>query len=247
MSTSLSRQTPPRERTLNQAAIGGAAIALGFFTIITLIGQWSSFMTAITAILNQIGKWLGAVAPSDSNTYWYMARSAGIVAYLLLWMSVASGILVSDKIINEWVKPAAVFELHKFASILALIVGAFHGLILLGDTYMNFNLLDIVIPFKSAYQPFWVGLGILGLYLMAILVASFYVKKRIGHRAWKLLHFTSFGVWIMTSLHGIVAGSDTSTMLAKLMYTIAIVSVGYMLTYRIIEAKSKQPASVKAH
>lgn len=131
---------------------------------------------------------------------------------------------------------------------MALILGAFHGVILLGDTYMNFSLLDILIPFKSPYQPFWVGLGILSLYLMAILVVSFSFQRRIGYRAWKLLHLTSFGVWIMTSLHGIFSGSDSSSLLVKLMYTVAIVSVGYLLTYRIVEAKSsKQSAPAKLH
>jgi len=245
MSTSVSRQHPTREITLTNAVVGGIAVAFGLMTIMIVTGQWPTASTAVSNILVQIGRWLGAAPAADSRVYWYMARSAGIVAYLLLWGSVAGGILVSNKLLNSFVKPAAVYEVHKTLSILALIVGMFHGFILLGDTYMNFSVLDLLIPFHSSYQPFRVGLGILGLYLSAILVASFYIKKRIGQRAWKLLHYTSFGVWVMTSLHGIVAGTDTQSVLMKMLYTVAIVSVGYLLTYRIFMEKESVPARAR--
>ncbi len=245
MSASLSRPRPTRETTLANSIVGGIAVGFGIMTIMIITGQWQTASTAVSNILVQIGRWLGAAPAADSRVYWYMARSAGIVAYLLLWGSVAAGIAISNKLLNGLVKPAAVFEVHKTLSILALIVGMFHGFILLGDTYMNFSVLDLLIPFHSAYQPFWVGLGILGLYLTAILVASFYIKKRIGQRAWKLLHYTSFGVWIMTSLHGIAAGTDTQSVLMKMLYAVAIVSVGYLLTYRILAEREPVPARAR--
>jgi predicted ferric reductase len=245
MSTLLSRPQPKREITLANSIVGGIAVAFGLMTIMVVTGHWQAASSVVSNVLVQIGRWLGAAPAADSRVYWYMARSAGIVAYLLLWGSVAAGIAISNKLLNGLVKPAAVFEVHKTLSILALIVGMFHGFILLGDTYMNFSVLDLLIPFHSPYQPFWVGLGILGLYLMAILVGSFYIKKRIGQRAWRLLHYTSFGVWIMTSLHGIAAGTDTQPVLMKMLYAAAIVSVGYLLTYRIFMAKGAVPARAR--
>jgi predicted ferric reductase len=245
MSVSLSRPRPTRETTFVNSIVGGIALAFGIMTILIVTGQWQTASTVVSDILVQIGRWLGAAPAADSRVYWYMARSAGIVAYLLLWGSVASGIAISHKILNGFVKPPVVFEIHKSLSILALIVGMFHGFILLGDSYMNFSVLDLLIPFHSPYQPFWVGLGILGLYLTAILVASFYIKKRIGQRAWRLLHYTSFGVWIMTSLHGIAAGTDTQSVVMKVLYAVAIVSVGYLLTYRIFMEKEPVPARAR--
>jgi hypothetical protein len=244
MSTSLTQPRPTREFTLTNSIVGGIAVAFGLMTIVIAAGQWSAVSTAVSSVLIQIGHWLGTAPAADSRVYWYMARSAGIVAYLLLWGSVAGGILVGNKLLNGLVKPAAVYEVHKTLSILALIVGMFHGFILLGDRYMNFSLLDLLIPFRSPYQPFAVGLGILGLYLTAILVASFYIKQHIGKRAWRLLHYTSFGVWIMASLHGIMAGTDTPSIVIKMMYAVAIVSVGYLLTYRIFV--EKEPVRARA-
>lgn len=245
MSNSTTRPQPARA---NDLVLTGAAIALGLLTAIIITGQASGAHAVITNVLTQISRGLGATAATDSRVYWYMSRSAGVVAYLLLWGSVAWGIMISSKFLDGVVKPPVVFELHKSMSILAMIVGMFHGLILLGDTYMNFTALDILIPFKSAYQPFWVGLGILGFYLLAMLVASFYIKKHLGHRTWRLLHYSSFAMWVMTTLHGLAAGTDTSTVLMKVLYTAAVVSVGYLLTYRIATAKSLKstPAPVRA-
>ena len=248
MSASLSQTRPTRDRsrdiTLTHSIVGGIAVAFGLMTIMIVTGHWQAASTAVSNVLIQIGHWLGAAPAADSRVYWYMARSAGIVAYLLLWGSVAGGILVGNKLLNGLVKPPVVYEVHKTLSILALIVGMFHGFILLGDSYMNFSVLDLLIPFHSPYQPFAVGLGILGLYLTAILVASFYIKKRIGQRTWRLLHFTSFGLWIMTSLHGIMAGTDTQSSVTKMMYAVAVVSVGYLLTYRIFV--EKEPVRAQA-
>jgi predicted ferric reductase len=248
MSTSTSRALPERTKTTRDTVIAGSAVALGFLSAVALSGQLQGASTAITNTLTQISQWLGASAALDSRVYWYMSRSAGIVAYLLLWASVMAGIGISSKLFNDFVSPQTTNEFHKFTSILAMIVGAFHGLILLGDSYMNFSLFDILIPFKSAYQPFWVGLGILGFYLMAMLVGSFYIKKRMGYRTWRLLHYSSFAMWIMTTLHGVLAGTDTSTVLMKVVYTAAVVSVGYLLTYRIATAKSltKAPGRTQA-
>ena len=243
MTTTYSRSLPAASNQRLGALISGGAIGLGVLTALVIGSQLTGAAATLGTVLTQINQWLGASVAANSQVYWYMARAAGVVAYLLLWGSVAWGILVSSKLVNDWVKPALVYELHKFLSILAMIVGLFHGLILLGDTYMNFSLLDILIPFRSAYQPFWVGLGILGFYLTAILVASFYIKKHLGHRTWRLLHFSSFGVWVMTTLHGLVAGTDTSTILMKVIYTVAVVSVGYLLTHRLATAKSLQPAT----
>ena len=240
MSNSSSRPLPSRDTTFTAAVANGVAIALGLYTIVALTGQWSFVSTAVSNVLIQIGHWLGATAAVDSQVYWYMARSAGVVAYLLLWGSVAWGLLVSNKLLDGLVKPPVVYELHKTLSILALVVGMFHGLILLGDTYMKFTIFDILIPFVSPYQPFWVGLGILGLYLTAILVVSFYIKKRIGQRAWRLLHYSSFLVWIMTSLHGMLSGTDSKLLLMQVMYTAAIASVGYLFVYRLAAAREKR-------
>ena len=85
MSTSPTQPRPTRELTLTNAIVGGIAVALGLMTIMIVTGHWQAASTAVSSVLIQIGHWLGAAPAADSRVYWYMARSAGIVAYLLLW------------------------------------------------------------------------------------------------------------------------------------------------------------------
>ncbi len=248
MSSSLSRQRPSPDTLLKTALTGGAALALGLFTAFVFRAQLQPVVATFDGLVAQFSQWLGAAPIADSRTYWYMARSAGIVAYLLLWGSVVWGLLVSSKLVNDYVKPALVYEVHQFLSILALVVGMFHGLLLLGDTYMKFTVFDVLIPFVSPYQPFWVGLGILGLYLTALLVVSFYIKKHIGHKTWRTLHYSSFALWVMITLHSIFAGSDSGAMLVQLMYLMSVTSVSYLLIYRIVEARQRRVAKpTRAH
>lgn len=222
------------EPALTEAVLGGAAIALGLLTALLLTGQWQVASTSVTEALMKIGRWLGTAPAADSRVYWYMSRSAGIVAYLLVWGSVAWGLMVTNKVLDGVVKPILTYELHQFLSVAALAAGVFHAFILLGDSYIQFSVLDLLIPFRSTYQPVWIGLGILGAYLTALLVVSFYIKKRIGHRAWRLLHYSSFGVWVMVTVHGVLAGSDSHWPLMQVLYIAAIVSVSFLLTYRIM-------------
>jgi predicted ferric reductase len=222
---------------LTEAVWSGLAIALGLLTALLLTGQWQSASTSVSGALTQVGRWLGAAPAADSRVYWYMARSAGIVAYLLVWGSVAWGLMVTNKVLDGVVKPILTYELHQFLSIAALVAAVFHAFILLGDGYIQFSVLDLVIPFRASYQPVWVGLGILGWYVMAGLVLSFYIKKRIGHRVWRLVHYSSFAVWVMVTIHGVLAGSDSHWPLMQVLYIAAIVSVSFLLTYRILAAK----------
>jgi len=49
----------------------------------------------------------------NSSTVWYLARSSGIVAYLLLTSSVLLGVLMAGRARFTWPK-FAVEEVHRF-------------------------------------------------------------------------------------------------------------------------------------
>ncbi len=165
------------------------------------------------------------------KTWWYLSRASGLVSYALLAISMLLGLLLSTRFAKEWPGNATAFALHEHASILGLAFALFHAIVLLGDRHTPFALLDIVVPFGAAYRPLAVGLGQLAAYAMALLIASFYVRKRLGQRAWRLLHFASFAVFVLASLHAALAGTD-GTVLATSLVPIAIVL--FFATYRVL-------------
>lgn len=192
-------------------------------------------------------RWAPGLAESllgaQPKGYWYLARASGIIAYLLLWLSIVFGMVVSNKMARLWNGGPTAVELHQFLTWLALALASFHALILMGDTYIRANLTQVLTPFAySGYQPIWVGLGQIGFYLALIVAFSFYVRKHVGYRAWRTLHYLSFVIYFLLTLHGIFAGTDTGGIATLGMYLACGVSVYFLLIVRVFSAvKAPRP------
>ncbi|MER6227451.1 hypothetical protein ABT189_44060 [Streptomyces sp900105755] len=79
------------------------------------------------------------------------------------------------------------------------------------DGYVNITALDALVPFVSDYQPLWLGLGTIALdLLLAVLVTSL-LRDRIGHRAWRAVHWLAYASWPVALVHGIGIGTDAGT------------------------------------
>ncbi len=144
--------------------------------------------------------------PSDA--LWHLSRAAGITAYLALTLAVAFGLFLSTGLADRWISRARSVEVHRWLSSVMLgLVGA-HAAALLGDRFLRFDVVDVLLPFASRYRPFAVGLGVLAGYTALAVHASFALRARLGTRAWRALHYASFGLYVLATAHGILAGSD---------------------------------------
>lgn len=170
----------------------------------------------------------------EPKAYWDLARTSGIVAYLLMWLSVVFGLVVSNKLARLWNGGPAAVDLHQFTSLLALAFALFHALILLGDQYIKFTPWQIILPFASTnYQQFWVGLGQLAFYLTSPIAFSFYFRKWIGYGMWRAIHFASFIAFAFITLHGLLAGTDTTNWVMLPVYAMTGASVFFLTFYRM--------------
>ena len=169
------------------------------------------------------------------KAYWYLSRGAAFVALGLLWISMMLGLLITNKIARSWPGAPAAFAFHEYVSLLGLAFAMFHALILMGDRYINYQLVQILLPFGSVnYHPIWVGLGQIGFYVWAIISASFYVRKGIGPKTWKLIHYASFFNFLIAIIHGLASGTDTSLPWAQAVYWFLGGSFLFLTAYRIV-------------
>jgi predicted ferric reductase len=192
------------------------------------------FMAAIVLPL-----WLPGLSASifgpDHKAFWYLSRGSAFVSFALLWLSMAFGLIITNKMARVWPGGPSAFDLHQFTSLLGLAFAVFHALILIGDQYIGYTLAKIFIPFSSTgYKPFWVGIGQIGLYVWAIVALSFYVKSWIGTRTWRTLHFASFVMFIMVIIHGYSSGTDSGTPWALNLYWWAFASLLFLVFYRLL-------------
>ncbi len=176
-----------------------------------------------------------SIVSSDPKVYWYLSRGSAFVAFGLLWLSMALGLGLTGKMAKVWPGLLQAVDLHEFTSLLGLGAALFHGLILTGDRYIQFTQLQVLIPFASqGYEPIWVGIGQVAFYVWGIIALSFYVRKQIGAKTWRLIHLTSFMAFAMAMLHGIASGTDSGTVWAMLMYWGSAGSLLFLLAYRVL-------------
>ncbi len=150
-------------------------------------------------------------ATADSRTIWYIIRSTGTVAYVLLGASVALGLLISTRATAPGHARVDLYELHTFTSLLAVAFGVTHALSLLFDNFVTFSATQIVVPFTSDYRTFPVGLGTIGLYLAALVYGSFWARRYIGYARWRMFHYTTFAAFVLLTLHAVFSGTDAHT------------------------------------
>jgi len=179
-----------------------------------------------------------ATALVGQHSAWYLSRASAFVAYVLLWWSMISGLSITNRLARLWPGGPAAADLHEHASLLGLGFGVLHALVLLGDSYIGYTLPQILIPFGGSYLALWVGLGQVGLYLMALVTFSFYIRRWIGARTWRAIHFLSFLVFALAVLHGVFSGTDSSLPWAFWMYVATSASVLALTIYRLVAQRS---------
>jgi len=182
---------------------------------------------------------MGLPLTGHTSAFWYMARSGGIVAYLLLWLSTVWGLTLSTKITAGLIPAPVAYGLHEFLSIGAVLFTVIHAAVLLGDEYIRFNLLHLTIPFIAPYEPLWTGLGVIALYVTAILTISFYFRKKIGQKLWRKMHYLAFAGYALALLHGLMTGTDSVAGGFKLMYLGTGFSVLFLTYFRLFTLKIK--------
>jgi predicted ferric reductase len=217
-----------------------------------LLGLLLAVIAGVFAAVVVLPAWLPGLSASllgpEPKAYWYLARSSAWVAYGLLWLSMVFGLLMTNKLARAWPGGPTAFDLHQHTSLLGLAFALFHGLILLGDRYIQASLAHVLLPFAyTGFNPVAVGLGQIALYGLALVGLSFYVKERIGRRMWRLIHFVSFLVFGLALIHGIAAGSDSVSPWAQGAYWASGGVVLFLTIYRVLFARfrGEQPRGVR--
>ncbi|HLO30195.1 MAG TPA: hypothetical protein VK249_13715 [Anaerolineales bacterium] len=220
--------TPAVEKELNESSLD-----IQFFLLIIL-----AMIIGLLAAILLLPSWLPNLATSlggqSPKAYWYLSRGTAFVSLSILWISMALGIGISNKMARVWPGAPAAFAVHEYVSLLGLAFALFHALVLLGDHYINFTVAQIFMPFATVgYRPTWVGIGQIGFYVWLIVALSFYVRSSIGQKTWRVIHYLSFAMYLMGLLHGLFSGTDSNANWAQWYYWVSGGSLLFLLIYRI--------------
>jgi sulfoxide reductase heme-binding subunit YedZ len=167
---------------------------------------------------------------------WYLSRAFGIVAFLLLSAATISGLLVSSKTTNSFPGRVLVFKAHQFSSVASVAVIALHVEVLLFDGLLKLSPLQLVVPFVAPYRHFLPSAGVISAWLTIVVTGSFMMRRKLGRKRWRALHYGSFGGYVLALVHGFAAGPDTEVTLMSWTYILSSASVVVLLSYRIAAA-----------
>lgn len=179
--------------------------------------------------------------------WWLVSKAAGIVAIVLISLSVLMGLAMATRILRRPRLKRAVARLHEHVALAGLFAIGVHGLSLLGDHWLKPGLRGIAVPFAMSYRPQFTGLGILAGYLAFLVGPSFYLRRRIGARRWRSLHRASAVVWMLAVVHTLGAGSDGRTLWLRAVVVLPGIPIVYLLTLRALQkdAKPVRPATAR--
>ena len=148
------------------------------------------------------------LAATSGSTYWYLTRSTGGVALLLLTAAIVLGVLDVQRFSTPQWPRFVVDSLHRNVSLLAMAFLALHILTSVLDSFAPISLIDALIPFGGSYRPFWLGLGAVSFDMLVAVTITSLLRQRMGYATWRTIHWLTYASWPIALLHGFGTGSD---------------------------------------
>jgi hypothetical protein len=175
-------------------------------------------------------------ATAGPTAYWYLSRGTGAVALVLLTVSVVLGIF--DQ--RHWRPPGwprfVLDALHRNVSLLVLAILAVHIGTSVLDSFAPIRLVDAVVPFVAVYRPIWLGLGALAFDLLLAVLLTSILRRRFGHRAWRLVHWLAYVSWPVAVVHGLGTGTDAKSAWLLALTATCVIAVLIATWVRVIAA-----------
>jgi sulfoxide reductase heme-binding subunit YedZ len=152
-----------------------------------------------------------ALAGAGPSLYWYLTRSTGAVALILLTVAIVLGLAE----VRRWSTPRwprfVIDGVHRNVSLLAMAFLVAHILTSVLDSFAPIGLIEAVVPFVGTYRPFWLGLGAVSFDLVLAVIVTSLLRTRMGFASWRAIHWLTYISWPIALLHGFGTGSDVKS------------------------------------
>jgi sulfoxide reductase heme-binding subunit YedZ len=178
--------------------------------------------------------------------WWLASRSAGIVALVAISLSVIFGLMMANGLPRRPGANKLLVSLHEASALAGLVALAIHGVTLLGDPFLHPTFKEIVVPFTIAFKPVYVGLGIIGGWIAAILGLTFYARKRIGPKLWRKVHRATIIAWVLSVIHTLGSGTDANEQWLRVSMLAMGIPIVFLFLRRTVPGDPKREAAARA-
>jgi methionine sulfoxide reductase heme-binding subunit len=182
-----------------------------------------------------------AAISSSPRALWYLTRGTGVVALLLFTLTVTLGIANYKRLQTRRIPRFVIDGLHRNAALLAVTFLSLHILTTLLDHYVPIRLIDVVVPFGAVYKPLWLGLGAIAFDLLMAVALTSALRRRLGYRAWRSVHWLAYAAWPVALIHGLGMGTDRHAHWMLVLTGGCVLLVGLAVLARLAEPDATPP------
>lgn len=182
----------------------------------------------------------------NSQVWWFVSRSSGIIAWALVSLSVAWGLFISTKAVAKASSPSWLLDLHRYLGGLSVSFTAVHLIGLWADSYVEFGWAQLFVPLSTEWKPWPVAFGILALYLLIAVEATSLMMSHLPRRWWRAVHHLSLPLYVMATYHGIVAGTDHGNTAFRLAALASVNVIAFLAVVLILASRRSAVAAIKA-
>lgn len=162
----------------------------------------------------------------------FLTRSTGIVAMLLMVASLLWGFLFSSRATGKRLRPNWWLDLHNWLGGLALVFTVVHIVASFLDTDSGIGLLQVLVP-GTATDAWAITWGVLAVYMTAVVVFTTWPRRWKNRRWWRVVHLLSVAGTVLALLHSFQSGTDAARLAFKIGMIAAVAVATYGLGLRL--------------
>ncbi|HLJ80172.1 MAG TPA: hypothetical protein VKT52_01720 [Ktedonobacterales bacterium] len=171
--------------------------------------------------------------PDLTMNWEHLTRAAAVAGYVALALGVALGLCQSiarqRRMRGSW----ALADAHQLVTLLAALLVATHLGALALDPLLSFPAVAVLLPIGDPNRPIAHALGAVGLYALALVLVTSWLRRLLPYRVWRGLHGVSFVLFVCVTVHGVLAGSDSGLVWMRALYIGCAGCVAVLLLVRL--------------
>jgi len=217
--------TRPAARSGTSGRLGGGLlVAIGAVAGIAALVAMDQILPATSTHQAELRVWLGA-------------RAAGLTALVLLTIQVSFGLVLSHPTNKStWKLSKRLFPWHEHAWVFTLAFVAIHVVSLAVDRFAKVGIVGALVPGMSEYRTVPVAIGTLALYALLITGLTARFTRILPAGWWLKLHRLGLIVLVAAWSHGLLAGSDSPSLLGVYVGTFLVVLMAAAYRYWIVRS-----------
>ena len=176
----------------------------------------------------------------NPQVWWYVSRATGIVAWVAAMASVLWGLALASRMTGRRPGPAWLLDLHRHLGAITVLFTVAHLAALVADSWVHFDVVDLLVPFASEWKPGPVALGVVAFWLFLAVEVTSLLKRRLQAMSWRAVHLTSYLGAIASTMHYVTAGTDARHPFLRWGPTAVVSLAVVFLVFRLLVPRARR-------